>query len=165
MSDITLSIAITIDPDHEGGYVDNPNDPGGATKYGITQRDLNITNPGTNVRDITSEFAANWYLTTRQPQRYNNPLYEQINDQDACNKIFDMGVLFGVGTAVRIAQQVVSVTVDGNFGPETLAAVNGAGEGFLGQYKIGLKQQAQSDVDVNPAEAEFKDGWDRRIDS
>jgi len=47
MADTNQSIALTLQ--NEGGYVDNPNDKGRATKYGITQEDL----PGQDIAELT----------------------------------------------------------------------------------------------------------------
>src|ERR1700686_393552 len=93
MADFNQAVAKTLV--HEGGYVDNPNDPGGATKYGITQADM----PGINIADITTEQAVAYYA-----EHYWKTLYSQITDQSLAEKLFDMGVLFGVGTAVKLLQ-------------------------------------------------------------
>ena len=164
MADIDIAIAITIR--NEGGFVDNPNDPGGRTKYGITQRDLDITAPGTEVETITPAFAANWYKTTTHPQRYNNPLYGQIEDQVVANKIFDLGVLFGVGTAVQLMQGILKLVVDGNFGPQSLAAVNESDpHSLLVAYKTVFVQHAINIGAAKPSERLFVVGWIRRINS
>ena len=47
----------------EGGYVDDPTDPGGATKWGITERVYQAHFPGANITDITPEQASNIYAS------------------------------------------------------------------------------------------------------
>ena len=115
MSDPNIAIALTLQ--HEGGYDDNPADSGGPTKYGITQRDM----PGVNIAEITPQQATAYYL-----QNYIKPYYTQIQEQIILNKLEDMGVLFGIQTAVEMLQIAAEVEADGDFGPESLHAVNSA---------------------------------------
>ena len=55
MADFQIAVHKTLV--HEGGFVDNKNDSGGQTKYGITQADL----PGVSIKDITLEQAVAYY--------------------------------------------------------------------------------------------------------
>jgi len=142
---------------HEGGYVDNPNDSGGPTKYGITQADM----PGQNIKDITPEQAVVYYT-----EHYWKPLYSQIVSQLIAEKLFDMGVLFGVGTAVGILQLALGVTVDHSFGPNTLAATNQAEETpLLNTYKANLVTHTFNIATANPKDRVFLKGWASRINS
>ena len=110
MADAKISIAKTLV--NEGGYVDNPNDSGGPTKYGITQRDL----PGEDIEKLTPERATAYYL-----ENYWKALYSQIDSQAVADKIFDMGVLFGVGTAIKLLQNILaSNRLTAIFGEHTL---------------------------------------------
>lgn len=147
---------------HEGGFVDNPHDAGGRTKYGITQKDL----PDVDIAQITPEQATVYYS-----EHYWKPLYAQIQSQSVAEKIFDMGVLFGVGKAVKILQAVLQpafpeVTPDGQFGPTTLNAVNQAEENSLLQgYKTALVAYTLRIVLAHPEDRDFVAGWGRRINS
>jgi|SRR5579864_1373374 len=174
MADISKSIAITIDLAHEGGYQDNPKDranwTGGqvsvgvlvGTKYGITTLDM----PGVVIKDLTPEQATCWYLTTHTPQRFNNPLYAQIVSQTICDKLFDMGVLFGVGTAVKNLQAALDLNMDGIFGPITLARLNAANEVLvLSTFEYELILHARAIAASNPNDAPDLDDWIRRIKS
>ena len=113
--DYDTSLAETLE--QEGGYSNDPGDPGGPTKYGITQRDM----PGVNIAEITPQQATAYYL-----QNYIKPYYTQIQEQIILNKLEDMGVLFGIQTAVKMLQIAAEVEADGDFGPESLHAVNSA---------------------------------------
>jgi len=155
MADPNIAIALTLQ--HEGGYVDDPADPGGATNMGVTQADM----PGVNMRDLTPAQAIAYY-----EENYWKPLYSQISDQLVANKLFDMGVLDGVGTAVRILQQAIPITpADGGFGPNTLAAVNAADSGLLQRFKNGLLAREEQVAAAHPAEEKFLDGWKTRVNS
>lgn len=152
-----FDIAIRLTLQHEGGYVDNLNDPGGATKYGITQADL----PGTNIAELTSAQASVYYLAN-----YWKPLYNQIASQDVANKLFDFGVLFGVRTAAKALQVVLGIPLDGLFGPMTLFAVNEANSvTLLAAYKQQMVARALAIANANPNERIFLTGWLRRIAS
>lgn len=154
MADFKIAVQKTLT--HEGGYVNNPNDSGGPTKYGITQADM----PGVDISTITPEQATAYYA-----EHYWKPLYSQISDQTLAEKLFDMGVLFGVGTAVKMLQismtDVIGLVSDGAFGPNTLAATNEHGD--INSYRIVLLNHAYEVVNRIPKDAEFLQGWVNRI--
>lgn|SRR5487761_338446 len=155
MSDVKTAIAKTLV--HEGGYVNNPYDSGGPTKYGITQEDM----PNINIADITPEQATEYYL-----ENYWKPLYSEIESQSIAEKIFDMGVLFGVGTAVKLLQAVLNVTADGIFGVISLAAINQAEPvSLLGSYQAALVSHSIGIANAQPKDRVFLTGWIRRINS
>ncbi len=158
MADFNQAIQKTLV--HEGGYVNNPHDKGGPTKYGITQKDL----PGVDITSITPEQAAAYYS-----ENYWKSLYSQINSQLVAEKLFDMGVLFGVKTAVRLLQitmqNEISIVSDGNFGPETLSDVNQESEDLLLRYRTALIQHVVNIVNHNPGDGVFVNGWVSRINS
>lgn len=106
----------------EGGFVDNPNDPGGATNLGITLETLedweNADLPVSAIRSLA------------------RPLAEQIYHKNywlkmSCDKlppgvdlmVFDSGVNIGPARAIDQLQDALVVTQDGNIGPKTLAAL------------------------------------------
>lgn len=98
----------------EGGLVEHPNDPGGLTKYGISQRAY----PGENIRELTLE---------RAKEIYRRDYWSRIRGDELPAGVglclFDYAVNSGVSQAVRTLQRVLGVTIDGSFGPATLAAV------------------------------------------
>lgn len=157
MADFQLAVAKTLV--HEGGFVDNPNDPGGATKYGITPADM----PGTQIRDITTAQAVAYYS-----ENYWKEFYSQIVDQLLAEKLFDMGVLFGVKTAVKLLQitlvNKVSLVTDGEFGPGTLSAVN-QNANLLPAYRTILINHCMSVVNSRPETSVFVRGWVNRINT
>jgi len=158
MADFKQAVRLTLQ--HEGGFSDSPNDPGGATNMGITQADM----PGQDMRALTVEQATQYY-----DQHYWKSLYSQIISQLVANKLFDMGVLFGVGTAVKVMQSIFDrhgVVVDGVFGPHTLDLVNTAEPtGLLAEYKKQMLVHAESVVARNPTLSVFLNGWSNRINS
>lgn len=155
MADSKIAIAKTLV--NEGGYVNNPNDSGGPTKYGITQRDL----PGEDIENLTPERATAYYL-----ENYWKSLYSEIEVQSVANKIFDLGVLFGVGEAVKLLQILFGITSDGVFGPVTLAHVNQTdATNLLVTYKTAFVTYAIGIANEKPQDREFLTGWIRRVNS
>jgi len=140
-------IAIQKTLTHEGGYQNIPEDTGNwlnginyGTKWGITPHTLaayfpDLLNDPNCIRKLSMDTAVSCYQ-----QGYWKPLYSQINDQALAEKLFDMGVLFGVGTAVKLLQislsEGITVVSDGAFGPNTLAATNDHGN--LAAYRVVL---------------------------
>jgi lysozyme family protein len=149
-----FQIAVTLTLHNEGGYEDNPNDPGGATNMGVEQRDL----PDIDIRTLTVAQATAYYA-----QNYWKSYYSQIDSQAIANKLFDLGVLFGVQTAIKFLQSTLGISTDGVFGINTLEAVNSADAGLLQRYEDVMWQHAQGIAALNPAEAMFLIGWQRRI--
>lgn len=141
---------------HEGGYVNNPADPGGETNFGITKRD----HPDVDIRNLTVDGAKSIYR-----EEYWKPWMGEILSQVVASKVFDMGVNMGIGTAVKILQKALGVAVDGVFGPGTLAAVNNASDALLPAYKQALAAHYQAIVAAKPAEAKFLNGWLARANS
>jgi lysozyme family protein len=167
MADFRTAVLLTLD--HEGGFQKNPNDHANwssgkigegeliGTKYGITAVDM----PGVDIENLTVDQAVEYYS-----EHYWKALYSQINSQPVANKLFDLGVLFGVGTAVGVLQLTLGTTVDHDFGPNTLAAVNQADEtSLLASYKANFVTHAFNVATANPAEREDLVGWSRRINS
>jgi lysozyme family protein len=159
MADFKTAVLKTLK--NEGGYVNDPADPGGATNFGIIQADM----PGVDMQTITQEQAVQYYA-----QHYWKPLYSQIEDQEVADKLFDMGVLFGVGTAVKNLQEALTngfvISVDGAFGAETLSAVNQSdGPSLLNVYKTLLVTHTFAIATAKPQTRKFLRGWGKRINS
>ncbi len=110
----------------EGGYSDDPADPGGATNMGITlatyRRWSDDPDLGTvQVQDMTERTARAIYRSL-----YWNPLRADALPVGVDLSVFDMGVNAGIWGSARLLQRClgfVGEEVDGCIGPETLAAV------------------------------------------
>ena len=155
MSDSIQAIKLTLI--HEGGYVNDPNDAGGETNFGISKREY----PNEDIKNMTRERAIELYK-----EGYWKNLYSQISSQLIANKLFDCGVLFGVGTAVGILQLTLGIVVDHSFGPITLEALNQADEAStLTTYKTNLVTHAFNVAAAHPQDRVFLKGWSTRINS
>lgn len=96
----------------EGGYVDHPQDPGGRTKYGISQRSY----PNEDIKNLTVERASAIY----RRDFIEKHGIDQLDDYRTAELVVDWLVHSGV-LAIRTLQRRLDVTVDGVIGPQTLA--------------------------------------------
>jgi len=169
MADARTAILITLDPTHEGGFQKNPKDranwTGGVvgvgtlvgTNGGITTLDM----PGVDIEHLTTEQKIAYYL-----EHYWKSYYSQITSQIIANKIFDMGVLFGIATAVHMLQTTLGVVADGIFGPATLAEVNCSNAMvLLAEFQVALRDHAGAIAAGNSNDDQDLPDWLRRIDS
>lgn len=95
---------------HEGGYVNNPSDPGGETKYGISKRSY----PDVDIKNLTLDAAKEIYKRDFWQKAGCDELPEKLRFQ-----VFDTAVNSGVGQAVRFLQRALGVADDGKIGPVT----------------------------------------------
>jgi lysozyme family protein len=144
----------------EGGFVNHPADPGGATNLGITQRTLSEFREAEvtveDVRRLTRAEAREIYRA-----RYWTPMRCADLPAGIDLMVFDFGVNAGPGRSVRLLQRHAGVAADGSVGPITLAAVRACrapeligrlAEGRLAYYR---------GLDTFPT---FGLGWTRRVD-
>ena|ERR1700675_2670071 len=137
---------------NEGGYVFDPADPGGETKFGISKHSY----PNLDIKNLTVEDAVAIY-------RRDFWMFDGVNDQTLATKIFDTYVN-EEHTGIRILQQCLYMpSIDGIWGTHTCGAVNSASPvGLLITYREALAQHYRNVVLANPAEAKFLNGWLRR---
>jgi lysozyme family protein len=114
----------------EGGFVNDPDDPGGATNYGVTihtlrRLGLDLTGDGEvgvdDVRSLSRERAVDIFIT----HYFQRPRIAEMPDA-LQPSLFDMYVNAG-GNAVKILQRLLRdmgyrVAVDGSIGPQSLGA-------------------------------------------
>jgi lysozyme family protein len=106
----------------EGGYVDHPKDPGGATNMGITHitlaehRRRPVTK--TDVRNLTKAEAAEIY-----DLRYWRPLSGDKLRVGVDLTVLDFGINSGISRSAKYTQAIAGVTQDGKIGPVTLRAL------------------------------------------
>lgn len=136
---------------HEGGYVNDPRDPGGETKFGISRRSY----PGETIRTMTLERAKAIYL-----RDFWGPAGCDGVPDGVKFDLFDMAVNSGVKQAVLTLQRAVGVDDDGKLGPITLQAVASMpGLRFVARFN-GHRLQFLSTLATWPA---FGRGWANRI--
>jgi lysozyme family protein len=144
---------------NEGGYVNDPADPGGETNFGISKRQY----PLLDIRNLTRPEAVDIYQ-----RDYWKPEFAELASQRIATKVFDAYVN-SPQAAIRLLQrslreiQAGPVVVDGVFGADTLAHANACDEGrLIDELKAQLAHFYCDDV-INRAAA-YRDllGWLRR---
>lgn len=168
----------------EGGFVNDPDDPGGATKYGVTihtmrRLGLDLDRDGVvgvgDVRALTRAQAEAIFIEHyfRRPRISELPAALQAS-------VFDMYVNAG-GNAVKILQRLLrqmghDVAVDGVIGPQTAAAARAAHaaapDHLADAYGIARRNYYFRLADRRPASRKYartrsggKGGWIKRAEA
>ena len=167
----------------EGGYVDDPDDPGGATNFGVTihtMRKLGLDLDGdgrvtaADVKRLTRKQATDIFIT----HYFERPLISEL-PVALQPSVFDMYVNAGAN-AIRILQRLLrqmgyDVSVDGALGPQTLGAVRDAlpkaEREFVDAYGIARRNYYFRLADRRAASRKYartraggKGGWIRRAE-
>jgi len=151
----------------EGGFVNHPNDPGGATNKGVTQKVYNDWRQrrGLGARDVR-QLDEGELLAIYEEGYWLPP---------GCNVLatpldlieFDTAVNMGPSRAVRFLQSCVGCGVDGNFGPSTRTAVENFPD--FGAAVIGYCKRREdfynSLIAKNSKLGVFKKGWMNRLNA
>lgn len=165
----------------EGGYVNDPDDPGGATNYGVTihtmrRLGLDLNEDGQvdtdDVRVLTKAHAVSIFVE----HYFKGPRIDRLPEALHAT-VFDMYVNAGAN-AVKILQRLlvemrIDVDVDGVIGPQTIAAVKQAAaaapEHLVDAYGIARRNYYYELADRRPASRKYarrrdggKGGWIRR---
>lgn len=141
----------------EGGYVNNPHDPGGATNMGVTQRYLDsavAADPSlpTHVADLTVEQVTALYRRDQWAHVHGDSIPPGV-----AALAFDSAVNEGPGTAVMLLQQALGVHADAIMGPATIAAITPA---VAAEYAA---RRAVHYARLGANEPDFVLGWMRRL--
>lgn len=145
---------------HEGGYVDHPRDPGGATNKGITlavfQRHFGASLGKDDLRAITDEQVAHIYRTGYWDKCKCAELPSGVD-----YVVFDQAVNSGPGRSAKWLQSVIGVAVDGGIGPQTLAAAGNKPAADI------INQMCDTRLEFLRGLSHwdtFGRGWQRRVD-
>ena len=108
---------------HEGGFVHHKKDPGGATKWGVIQRNYDAYRrrhgkPQRSVKDLKESEAAEIYK-----KQYWEKVSGDYLPAGVDYAVYDFAVNSGVSRSAKYLQRIVVVKVDGIIGDNTLAAV------------------------------------------
>ena len=110
---------------NEGGYVDNPSDPGGATNLGCTKATWEawVGHPVTkdDIKALTPNDVMPLYKVKYWDTIKGDDLPEGVD-----YAVFDYAINSGPSRAAKALQSVLSITVDGQIGPATLRALETA---------------------------------------
>lgn len=144
---------------NEGGYVDNPSDPGGATNLGctkatweawvghpVTKDDIKALTPN----DVMPLYKAKYWDTIK-----GDDLPEGVD-----YAVFDYAINSGPSRAAKALQSVLSVTVDGQIGAATLRALETSNPR---EVATAVCEARLAFLQSLSTYATFGKGWSRRV--
>ena len=134
---------------HEGGYVNDPRDPGGETKYGISKRAY----PSEDIANLTLD---------RAKFLYKRDYWDAVDAESIPGAarliVFDCSVNCGVTTAKKLLQRAVGTKDDGIIGAKTRAAISNTTD--IAMKFAGFWLQYYTDL---PGWPTYGKGWTRRV--
>lgn len=140
---------------HEGGYVDHPSDPGGATTWGVTQAVARANGYTGHMRDFPVDIAKAIYW-----RQYWVPIKADDLPPAIRYAVFDAAVNSGANQAVKWLQRAIGVNDDGVVGPQTMTFARAAHPDFVIRRMLGQRLEFMSDLKNWPT---FGRGWARRV--
>lgn len=152
---MTFDEALEVVLKHEGGFSDHAADPGGKTRFGITEAVAREHGYAGDMRELPLELAKQIYRRAYWDKASCDALPPQIR-----LFVFDHAVNAGVPRAVRTLQTAVGTTVDGVIGPKTLMACNSMPALRLVARLSALRLEHLAGLSTWPA---FSRGWVRRV--
>ena len=154
-ANVELGLCGTAAEKKATGYVNDPDDAGGETKYGVAKN----ANPDLDIVEMTWEDAKAVY-------------YKRYWLAGSCDKLssrlavlhFDGCVNHGVKNASKFLQRAVGASDDGDIGPGTLAKVKTVEELTACGMVCKAREKFYRDIVANkPTQAKYLNGWLRRI--
>jgi len=144
---------------HEGGFVNNPKDPGGMTNLGVTKTVWAewVGHPVSEkeMRNLTPEIVAPMYK-----RKYWDKVSGDLLPSGVDHAVFDFAVNSGPGQAAKILQRVLGVKDDGFIGPQTLTKVVSMDSSkLIADYNAARLAFLQA----LPTWADFGNGWGTRV--
>jgi lysozyme family protein len=145
---------------HEGGYVKDPKDAGGETKFGVSKRSY----PHLDIKNLTRDQARQIYFV----DFWMKAKCEQIEDENIAIKLFDLTVHTGIPQAIKLIQRALraagaQVAEDGIIGSITLKAINDADStDLLAAIKSESAGYYRLIANANPSQQKFIQGWLQR---
>lgn len=140
---------------HEGGFSDHPADPGGKTRFGITEAVAREAGYRGDMRELPVDLAKRIYK-----DRYWDAVRAEELPEAIRYAVFDAAVNSGPRQAIRWLQRAVGANDDGIIGPQTLAAVRAADPERVLRRVLAARLRFMAGLPNWPA---FGRGWARRI--
>ena len=142
----------------EGGFVNNPKDPGGMTNLGVTARTwedwVGHAPSEKEMRELTPEKVAPLYK-----RKYWDAIKGDDLPAGISYCVFDCAVNSGPGRAIKLLQQALGISADGAIGPATISAVKAEDPVVLINKYAEKRLQFWESL---PTFATFGKGWTRR---
>jgi len=139
----------------EGGYVNDPADPGGETKFGISKRAY----PNEDIKNLTEVRAREIY----RRDYWNKLNGDAILSPEKASAVLSACVNFGVANGVKLAQKAAGVPRDGEMGGQSVRRVNDMDlDTFLARFAIAMIERYTRICRGNPSQIKYFLGWVNR---
>ena len=140
---------------HEGDYSDHHDDPGGRTRFGITEAVARRAGYRGDMRELPLDLAKRIYR-----EEYWNAVRADELPAGIRLVMFDAAVNSGVGQAIRWLQRAVGAVDDGVLGPKTMASLGALSADGVRMRLLAQRLRFMASLPGWPA---FGRGWARRI--
>jgi lysozyme family protein len=140
---------------HEGGYSNHPADPGGKTRYGVTEAVAREVGYRGDMRELPLDLAQRIYK-----ERYWDAVQAESLPADVRYIVFDGAVNSGVAQSTKWLQRACGVKDDGVIGPITIRAANALSPDGLKRKILAQRLRFMAKLPNWPA---FGRGWANRI--
>jgi len=149
--DLVLKHEVGNAPD--GGLTNNPQDAGGKTQYGISEKD----NPAAWADGVVTEDEAR---AIYEAKYLVGPGFDKVDSIPLRTQLVDFGVNSGPAVAIKKLQAILGVAADGVLGPSTLAALAGANPAKINNLLVASRViMIGRIVAKNPSQLQFLQGW------
>ncbi len=169
MADFTKAFQLMMA--NEGGYVNDPDDPGGETYKGVARKIHSKWDGWTKIDMMKRQSGFPGNLDKDEDLQQDVLHFYRINfwdkikgddilNQDVADTIFDFGVNAGVSTSASLAQLVIKAEPDGVIGPKSIATLNAFNvEHFLAAFTVAKIARYVSIVKKRPTSRKYFYGW------
>lgn len=140
---------------HEGGFVDHPDDPGGATNWGVTERVARANGYTGDMRNLPVDVAKAIYR-----KNYWTPIRADDLPPRLRYPVFDAAVNSGNTQAILWLQRAVGADADGKMGPQTITMARSAQPDQAIARMLSARLRFMTNLKNWPS---FSRGWARRI--
>jgi lysozyme family protein len=145
--------------EHEGGYVNDPRDPGGRTNMGVTQRAweayLNRNVTEAEMRTLTPNIIKPFYRAMYWDKLKGDQLPSGVD-----YAAYDLAVNSGVSRAAKYLQEIAGVVADGVIGPKSLEAILACDPEQTADALCDMRLEFLKRL---PTFETFGKGWSRRV--
>jgi len=156
--------AVQVILKHEGGYVNHPNDKGGPTNWGITQKVYEAYKGRPVTIDEMKKMPVSDAIDIYKKNYWDKVGGDNLKYYATALTLFDQAVNRGVAVVNRQAQGILGLTQDGVAGAKTIQALNSVADTtFIPKFLTAAENSYKAIVDKNPSQAVFLNGWMKRV--
>lgn len=150
----------------EGGFVNDPDDSGGATNLGVTIATFReYYGKDKTTEDLIHMTMGQWENIFKKGY-WDKILGDAIKSQSVANIIVDWCWMSGTKRVIKRIQKILRVKSDGIFGPMTLAALNASEpRNLFLVIKSARVDYYKEIVGINPRNRKFLKGWLNRLNA